>query len=257
MCDLALFSQNRIWWPKVWCISICKASNVDSWMKRITSSLLTHLPKSISFLTYVLPIEPKIRGMLHSPQKKNLRVSQQKKWRPPVLKEPENNYSSISTISRIHKRSIRLHVKKPGSRLTFVAFQAPFSLIPALGRLKHGGTKKERPNSNAKDNGSKSTCFFNRWSVNVQTYKRFLFGAVLFFLKKSFGFRTIEYFFLGIEERRLWWFLRKNAGQIPSDFGTCGSVSSISLIPSFFVSWKNRFQDHRIAECVIILEAWW
>ena len=89
----------------------------------------------------------------------------------------------------------------------------------------------------------------------MQTYKRFLFGAVLvFFLKKSFGFRTIEYFFYaskkgGFDDSA------KNAGQIPSDFGTCGSVSSLSLIPSFFVSWENRFQDHRIAECVIILEA--
>ena len=141
MCDLALFSQNRIWWPKVWCISICKASNVDSWMKRITSSLLTISLNPSFSLHMFFPLSQKFVHATFTPEKKSQSLPT-KKWRPPVLKEPENNYSSISTISRIHKRSIRLHVKKPGSRLTFVAFQAPFSLIPLLVGLNMGGQKK-------------------------------------------------------------------------------------------------------------------
>lgn len=141
MCDLAFFSQNRIWWPKVWCISICKASNVDSWMKRIASSLLTISLNPSFSLHMFFPLSQKFVHATSTAQK-ILRVSQQKNDAPPVLKEPENNNSSISTIFRIHKRSIRLHVKKPGSRLTFVAFQAPFSLIPLLVGWNMGGQKK-------------------------------------------------------------------------------------------------------------------
>lgn len=151
--------------------------------------------------------------MLH-PSHKKFSESPNKKWRPPVLKEPENNNSSISAVFRIHKRSIRLHVKKPGFRLTFVAFQAPFSLIPLLVGWNIGGQKKNGQMPTRKKTGQSLHVFLNKCSVNVQTYKRFLFGAVLVFIiiiffEEIFWVQNYWIFFLGIKERRLWWFCGK------------------------------------------------
>lgn len=103
-------------------------------------AVVDHLPKSIIFLTYVLPIESNNSCMLHPPHKK-FSESPNKKMTPPVLKEPENNNSFVGAIFEPTKDPFSL-TYQPGSRLTFVAFQAPFSLIPLLVGWNIGGQKK-------------------------------------------------------------------------------------------------------------------
>ena len=72
------------------------------------------------------PLSQKFVDATPTPQK-ILRVSQQKNDAPRF----ENNNSFLGAIFAPTKDPFSL-TYQPGSRLTFVAFQAPFSLIPLL-----------------------------------------------------------------------------------------------------------------------------
>lgn len=224
-------------------------------MKRIASSWLTISLNPSFSLHMVFPLSQKFVHATSIPQK-ILRVSQQKMTPPRFERTWEQQLihkRRFSHPQKIHSASR----EKTWIQVDLRGLSSTFLLDSALGRLKHRGTKKNGQMPTRKKTGQSLHVFLNKCSVNVQTYKRFLFGAVLVFIiiiffEEIFWVQNYWIFFLGIEGG--FDDSAENAGQIPSDFWTCGSVSSISLIPSFFCQLEKSFP--RSAHCRMGHHSW-